>query len=220
MGIFSPVGGSSVVLVISLISALAAVVSLVIAVSAIVVSIREAHAGRVSANTWEMYRGYNSDSVRLGRDTARQVLRDWPAGFVDLKAYQAYFAAPLPAGYPLPPGITPERMQKQREQSMHDLMAYYHQVGLLLGKGELDKDFTLLLVGGGLVDRWQSLANLPAFYPESDGVPYGGMYLLHQTFRRWARTRRRRLDSRFRSARDRVTREVAQEQAALATSSK
>lgn len=196
------------------ITAGAALLSGLAAVLALVVSLRIARTGRKNANTWAMYQGYNSKSVRLGRKTARDIIREGRAGFTSQDDYYAYFApGNLPANYALPPRQDAANMQRLREQSLHDLMAFYHQVGLLLEKRELDKDFTLLLLGGGLADRWQALDGLPPLWAERGDFPYGGMYVLYQTYLKWKKHEFRRLSAQYKKARATLNAQIAKEQA-------
>ena len=44
----------------------------------------------------------------------------------------------------------------------------------------------MLLLGGGLADRWDVLGRIPEFY---DDRPYSGMYELYETYRKWKKNR-------------------------------
>ena len=198
------------------ITAIAAVLSAIAAAAALIVSLRIARTGRKNTNTWAMYESYNSKAVRLGRKTARHIMRDHPTGFTSQSDYYAYFdPSNLPSNYVMSPRLDQMNaqdraiMQQRREQSMHDLMAYYHQVGLLLKEGELDQDFTLLLLGGGLKDRWDVLEGLPPLWEEHGDFPYGGMYALFTAYLHWRDHRFRKLTGQYKKARVKIAAQFA-----------
>lgn len=191
--------GATAALTIAVITAIATLVSVIVSVLTVLVSERVARVGRIDTNTWEMYRAYNSDAVRRGRTTAREIAKGNPNGFTNEDAYYGYFTPDnLPPNYVLPEGVSRQHMQQLREQSMHDLMAFYNQVGLMLRKRELDRDFTLLLIGGGLKDRWDVLGTLPGLWENKTDLPYGGMFILYKRYLDWNRRTfpkiRRRID--------------------------
>jgi len=180
----------STALFISLVSAIGAVGSTLVALVAIRFGVVTSERQRTDSNTWSMYEAYNNASVRLGRVTAREITKSHPMGFVTQADYYAYFdEGNLPPGFVLPPEDSTKQMQVMREQSMHDLMAFYHQVGLLLLKHGLDKDFTLMLIGAGLSDRWPVLGTLPGLWATPKDYPYGGMFVLYRKFLHWQRWR-------------------------------
>lgn len=203
---------------VGVITAVAAVASAIAASVALGVSLWIASTGRKNTNTWAMYESYNSKAVRLGRKTARDIMKDNSVRFPSQTAYYAYFASDnLPPNYVLPPSMDPTKiqdraiMQQRREQSMHDLMAFYHQVGLLLEKRELNKDFTLLLLGGGLADRWEVLEGLPPLWAEHGDFPYGGMYVLFTKYLRWKNHRFRGLTRQYKRARVKIATQLEKE---------
>jgi hypothetical protein len=183
-------GNDSTALFISLVSAIGAVGSTFVALIAIRYGVVTSERQRADSNTWSMYEAYNSEAVRLGRVTAREATKSHLQGFASQADYSAYFDEEnLPKGFVLPPEVSPKQMQVMREQSMHDLMAFYHQVGLLLLKHGLDKDFTLMLIGGGLSDRWPVLGMLPGLWATPKDYPYGGMFVLYRKYLHWQRWR-------------------------------
>jgi hypothetical protein len=207
MGLHLAASSNTTPFVLALIGTVAAVCSTLVALFALYVGVKVTRVESVDVNSWEMYRSYNSEAVRLGRATAREALKVRPHGFRDSSDYDAYFLpGNLPADYVLPSGVTPARMQQLREQSMHDLMAFYHQVGLMLQRRGLDKDFTLLLIGGGLQDRWGILEGLPTLWSAGGAYPYGDMYALYRRFLRWQRGRFRWIRWRYDRARKQIMR--------------
>jgi hypothetical protein len=166
------------------------IVGLVVGVVALIISLRTAYTDRISSNSWEVYHAYHGKDVRRGRALALRIKRETNGmGLPTYAAYQAYFGLDTAAG--LSEELKAERLRER--QHLHDLATFYHQTGLLLKKRHLDEDFTLLLVGPGLDDRWAIMQPLAGYYEtEADGntaFPYGGMYLLHQRYLRWKRTR-------------------------------
>lgn len=178
------------------------ILGLVVGAIALVVSLRTAYTDRISSNSWEVYHAYHGKDVRRGRALALRIKRETTGeGLPTYAAYRAYFELD-------PDSELSEdaKVERQRErQYLHDLATFYHQTGLLLKKGHLDEDFTLLLVGPGLDDRWSIMQPLAGYYEtEAQGnkaFPYGGMYLLHQRYLRWKRTRFVRLRRSFVRAR-------------------
>jgi hypothetical protein len=174
----------------------------VLSAIALVVSLRSAYTDRVSSNSWEIYRAYNSAAVRAGRAIALHLAQDTRGrGLPTYAEYRAYF------GLDAAPTSSTDQvgaLQADR-QHLHDLAAFYHQTGVLLTKRHLDRDFTLLLVGPGLEDRWTVLYPLAGYYEPTDGraaaFPYGGMYLLYQAYLKWKRSHYGRLRRRFARAR-------------------
>src|SRR5579862_858868 len=80
---------------------------------------------RLNSNNWSIYEAYNQERIRSGRAVARDVLKTRPTGFADFKEYKQFFWESH--------GTAEEvRKLQEQEQSLHDLMAFYHQVGLLL----------------------------------------------------------------------------------------
>jgi len=178
------------------------IISIVVSSGALFVTWRAAYSDRINTNTWQTYETYNSELVRNGRVATRQALRDTnEQGFADYIAYRQYFYLDAPTG--APEEVVRER--RKQEQHVHDLLAFYHQVGLLFQKGHLDKDFTLLLVGAPLYDRWKILAPIPGYFeepndPDSDS-PYGGMYIIYEAYCKWKKSRFRKLKQQFKQAR-------------------
>lgn len=161
---------------------------------ALVVSLHDSRSDRINLNSWETYRAYNSEEVRHGRSLSLKVLRDTAGrGFESYSDYAEYFGI-------LPTSLThatafASAVPSQERQYLHDLAAFYHQTGVLLTKNRLDRDFTLLLVGPGLEDRWNVYRQFAYFYEseskgEGDlGLPYGGIYLLFDAYAKWKRKR-------------------------------
>lgn len=187
----------------SLITLALSIFSLLVSSGALFVTWRAAYSDRINTNTWETYETYNSELVRNGRAAARTALKDvGAAGFADFATYRRYFHLDDPPESTDKISLT----RRQQEQHLHDLLAFYHQVGLLLQKGRLDKDFTLLLLGAGLHDRWKLLGRIPAFYAEPDDpkgdFPYGGVYVLYNAYCSWQGSRFVELKQNFKQARD------------------
>ncbi len=167
--------------------------SLAISIAAITLSLRGEHVDRINSNTWETYRAYNDPDVRKGRALTLQMLRD-PTfqGFATYDSYKNYFSLP-----PYGDGTSTHSLGRQ---SLHDLAAFYHQTGVLLQQRRLDKDFTLLLVGPGLADRWLIFKDMARLYGEGDTpstFPYGGIYLLFFAYEQWKNARFSRLRNKF-----------------------
>lgn len=161
-------------------------VSIALSVVALAISWRTAHTDLVNLNSWETYRTYNGKDVRRGRVLALRILRDTGGRGLPTRAdYREYFKLDTPEQT----ADEPTRKRQQERQYLHDLAAFYHQTGVLLRQHRLDRDFTLLLVGPGLADRWALLEPLASYYEQreqEDGdFPYGGMYLLYQAYARW-----------------------------------
>ena len=164
----------------SLLSLGISIVGVVLAIIALRMSTRESRTTRVNSNSWETYHMYNSAEIKDARRIAREVGQDPNWGAVrDYSSYRAYFRLDEPLGGPQDATL---RDLRTREQDLHYLLGYYHQVGTLLGDGLMDENFTLLLLGGGLRDRWPVLGRIPLFY---DDQPYSGIYALHERFLRW-----------------------------------
>jgi hypothetical protein len=161
-------------------------VSLVLSISAIVFTIYSSRRSLINQNSWQTYELYNSDELRRGRAVARalstrpgwQSVRDYPS-------YRGFFHMDEPEG---PGPGDPIRAAHQEDQALHYLLNYYHQVGMLLQRGLLDRDFTMELVGEGLRDRWAEISRIPTFYGDT---AYQGMFELYEAFKRWERSRRR-----------------------------
>jgi hypothetical protein len=173
---------------ITIASGVGAIASAVFAGYAIFVTVRSSRTGIVNSNSWATYQMYNSDEIKRGRATARAVAKD-PAwrGVTNYGQYQAYFKLDDPEG---PSEDNPTRFVHEQEQSLHYLLNYYHQIGMLLQRNLLDRDFTMFLVGEGLADRWDVLGRVPDFYPN---YPYNGVFVLYDDFRRWQKHRFPRL---------------------------
>ncbi|HEY7413639.1 MAG TPA: hypothetical protein VH593_00480 [Ktedonobacteraceae bacterium] len=189
-------------------SLLISILSILISGLALYVTYRASYSDRLNANGWATYEAYNSERVRAGRAAARNALRAKKDGFANKKEYDHHF---------LHSASTPEEDQdlKQQEQYLHDLMAFYHQVGLLLKKQQVDKDFILLMLGAGLHDRWALLSKVPTFFedhtkPEGD-FPYGGMYLLHEAYLVWQERRFAKLKRQFKQALERAQTQTSDE---------
>ncbi len=178
-------------------SLLISIISLLLSGGALYVTSRVAKTDRLNTNTWATYEAYNSERVRAGRAAARAAMKAHPQGFASLEDYEHHF---------LHSASTPKHAQELREQEqhLHDLMAFYHQVGLLLKKRLVDRDFTLLMLGAGLDDRWTLLSKIPPLFedhskPDGD-FPYGGMYFLHEAFLDWQAKRFVGLKQEFKQA--------------------
>lgn len=165
----------------SLIALGLSILGTVLSIVAIAVTWISSKTDRTNENNWQTYTIYNSDDIKRGRAAARAVGNDpnWK-NVKDLKAYRAFLKKDLEAA------TKEDHEEKERlahlDQDLHYLLGYYHQVGLLLEQKLLDEDFTMLLLGEGLADRWDALAPVPLFYK---GSSYGGMYQLYGTYRKW-----------------------------------
>ncbi len=150
----------------------------IIAAIGVLVTWKVNYVNRVSSNAWEVYKLYNSEEIKRARITIRTLMQDpdWQS-VTDYASYRTYFQLDLPAG--LGPG---HELKKQQELDVHSLLAFYHQVGLLLEDKLLGEDFTVRLLGGGLADRWPSLALITQFYPDR---PYDGMDVLYERYGTW-----------------------------------
>ena len=170
-------------------------VSIALSLLALYVSLRSAHTDRINMNSWETYRAFNSPPVRLGRALALRIKHDTDmCGLPTYDDYRRYFGISTDAE--LPDDIVQQR--RVERQHLHDLAAFFHQTGVLLAKGRLDREFTLLIIGPALEDRWPVLKPMAGYYED---VPYGGMYLLYGAYKRWQHSRGyKRLHMQFESA--------------------
>jgi hypothetical protein len=188
--------------IITVISGAGALLSAVFAGYAIFVTVRSSRTGIVNSNSWSTYQMYNSEEIQRGRAVARAVEKDPAWGGVTTYArYKAYFKLDDPEG---PGEDDPTRILHTQEQSIHYLLNYYHQIGMLLQRKLLDRDFTMFLVGEGLADRWEVLGRVPDFYPN---YPYNGVFVLYDAFRAWQRRRFPKLI--LKSGRERATKAAA-----------
>src|SRR5262249_49445128 len=149
-------------------------VGFVAALVAIRSTARIAHTDRINVNSWETYRAYNSNPVRAGRALAQQILHDTKGkGLPTYEEYLRYFGHPSTTSVtPGAPANSPASAERQAQrQYLHDLAAFYHQTGTLLAQGHLDREFTLLIVGPGLEDRWPVMQPLAGYYERP--VPAG-----------------------------------------------
>lgn len=171
-------------------------VSLVLSIGAVLFSVYSSRRTLINQNSWQTYQMYNSDELRRGRAVARALVRQpgWQA-VRDHASYQTFFHIGQPEGAGPGDAI---RVAHQDDQALHYLLNYYHQVGMLLQRKLLDRDFTMELVGEGLRDRWPEISRIPTFYGDT---AYQGMFELYDAFDRWA-------DSRKRSRRRRASRKA------------
>jgi hypothetical protein len=178
-------------------------ISLALAIVAVLITTSDTRVNRINANSWETYRMYNSAEIIEARRVARAVGRD-PA-WEQVKSYKQYavfFRLDAPLG---DPPNTDLQVLREQEQALHYLLNYYHQLGTLLRKRLLDKDFTMFLVGGGLHDRWEVLGRIPLFF---DDYPYSGMYYLYEAYEDWHKRRYPKLIKKARKARSMVAEQL------------
>jgi hypothetical protein len=180
-----------------------AFISIILSFAAVWYSLRDSYHDRVNLNSWETYRAYNEPNVREGRELALTILRTTNyRGLATYEDYANYFN--LAAG-PDEDSEALRNVRKQR-QYLHDLAAFYHETGLLLSRNQLDRDFTLLLIGPGLEDRWNVLRNFGDFYRgtgnKDDRLTYGGLYLLYDAYISWKKRRYGRLKKQMTATRD------------------
>jgi hypothetical protein len=172
------------------------IISIILSIAALSFSLQDAQRSRVNSNSWETYQAYNSDAVRRGRELARKVMHDTHQnGFATYEEYRKYFNINEDK---------PDDQQSSQRQWLHDLAAFYHQTGVLLHQGRLDRDFTLLMVGPGLEERWPVVQSISRLYekdaPDGD-FPYGGMYVLYKAYLKWKSANFVRLRRQFINAR-------------------
>ena len=163
---------------------IASAVSVIISIVALTKTLQDARTNRINANSWQTYTMYNSDEIKRARQVTRRVGRDeaWKAVH-DLASYNAYFQLDAPTAV----GSASEHgTLRDDEQHIHYLLAFYHQVGMLLHRQLLDRDFTMLLLGEGLDNRWNVLGIIPGFYPNS---PYSGMFEFYLDYKDWEKAR-------------------------------
>lgn len=154
-------------------------VSLLISSIAIYISLKNSRAERSTSSWWEIYREFQREEVKKGRLLAQKILTDTNrVGFLDREDYEKYFKQVMPD----------DNDHIFDKQYLHDLAAFYNLVGVLLHKGELNKDFILLLIGQGLEDRWSVFNHFADFYPNVD-ISYIGMYSLYSEYVLWKKTR-------------------------------
>jgi hypothetical protein len=171
-----------------------ALVSIVFSFAAVWFSLRDSYRDRINLNSWETYRAYNEANVREGRDLALAILRATNnRGFSTYENYATYFKLAVA----LDEESEAVRALRKQRQYLHDLAAFYHETGLLLSRNQLDRDFTLLLIGPGLEDRWNVLRNFGEFYRgaerSDDRLSYGGLYLLYSAYISWKKRKYSRL---------------------------
>lgn len=168
---------------------------------ALFILMRVARNDLINSNSWQTYESYNSDVTREGRAYTLRLLRETGGkGLPTYAEYRAYFGLDE-----APPSEATARRQRER-QHLHDLGNFYHQTGVLLWQGRLNRDFTLLLVGPGLEDRWAVMRPLADYYRregEQEGdFPYGGMYVLYREYLMWKGKRFPALRRAFAKARE------------------
>jgi hypothetical protein len=184
--------------------------SILLSVTAIVISWRWSKTTLINQNSWQTYQMYNSDEIRKGRAVARALGKEpaWDQVH-DQRGYETFFHMNEPEG---DGARDPIRTWHQDDQSIHYLLNYYHQVGMLLQRGLLDRDFTMLLVGEGLRDRWKTISRIPTFYGNES---YNGMFVLYETYCAWERKHKGKLTRRS-ARRLAVTPSSAEREPALA----
>lgn len=161
-------------------------VSLVLSVGAVLFSVYSSRRSLINQNSWQTYELYNSDELRRGRAVARALgLRPGWESVRDYASYQTFFHIGQPEGAGPDDRV---RAAHQDDQALHYLLNYYHQVGMLLQRKLLDRDFTMELVGEGLRDRWDQISRIPTFY---GNTAYQGMFELYDAFERWEKSRKR-----------------------------
>lgn len=164
------------------------VASLLLSLFAIAVSYIWSRRTLINQNSWQTYQMYNSKEIRQGRAAARSLggQPGWQS-VRDGASYSAFFRLADPEGSG--PNDPVAELHRQ-DRVLHYLLNYYHQVGMLLQRNLLDRDFTMLLVGEGLRDRWETVSRIPTFY---SGTSYQGMFELYDSYLRWERGRGRKL---------------------------
>jgi hypothetical protein len=180
-----------------LIGLVLSLVSLAVAVRAIRAGAIDAQTNRANTNSWQTYIQYNDEVNRRARRVARALADDpeWQK-VTSQRQYYAYFGLD-PAAGPRP-GKDPEELRGD-ELSLHTLLNYYHQVGILLNSHLLDDDFTMSILGGGLHDRWAVIGRIPLFFRDK---PYSGVYLLHNAYLTWYKHRFPQLNKQTQMLRD------------------
>ena len=119
------------------------------------------------------------------------------------KGYAAFFK--LDASSLSDPPFQDRQALREQEQALHYLLNFSHQFGILLRSDLVDIDFTMLLVGGGLHDRWEVLGRIPLFFPD---YPYSEMYYLHEAYEDWHKKRYPKLIKKARDARSTVAEQL------------
>ncbi len=166
--------------------------SLSVSAIAILITINNSRAERSTSSWWEIYREYQSEEVKKGRLLARKVMRDThEIGFKGRKDYDEYFKHAMPN----------DKDHIFDKQYLHDLAAFYNLVGVLIQKGELNKDFILLLIGQGLEDRWPVFNAFADFYPHVD-ISYVGMYWLYSEYVIWKKSTYKQHIKKFKTSRE------------------
>jgi hypothetical protein len=185
------------------IAILVSVVSVLVAIGTVIFTLRDSQSGRKNTNTWEIYQAWNSNEIREGRSLARAVSKDpnW-AAVKTLDQYYAYFTAlDLTGANPNAPVSANAQTERAKDQPLHDLLSFYHQVGLLLEQDQVEKDFAMLLIGPSLDPRWSVLGAIPQFFVDAkqadDGIPYGGMFRFYDDYLKWKRSRLTGLNKQF-----------------------
>src|SRR5215472_8846361 len=126
-------------------SIVVAVCTLLVVVTIIIVAVLLARPLRAyrkeSLSLWEVTMGYNQENIHKGRELSNRILAETNSvGLPTFQAYTAYFSA------------DPARAEEKRY--LHDLVSYYHHLGLLIWKGDIDAESVFLLIGPGFLDRW------------------------------------------------------------------
>ncbi len=181
-------GASDIISILQTNGSVIGAVSLLLSISAILFTIYSSRRTLTNQNSWQTYQMYNSNQIRQGRLVAR-ALKDMPGWqqVYDLGAYVALFRLNDPEGSER---NDPVKKLHEEDQALHFLLNYYHQVGMLLQRNQLDRDFTMELIGEGLSDRWEQISRIPTFYGDT---AYQGMFELYDAFHRWENGAGRRM---------------------------
>jgi hypothetical protein len=157
-----------------------AILIVVTIVAATVVLSKQLRANRKeSLSLWEVINGYNEENIRRGRDLSNKILKETQGvGLPSYGDYNSYFAA--------------DSERSGEKQYLHDLVSYYHQLGLLIWTGEIDAESVFLLIGPGFIDRWNVIKSFGTFYVSNTGSPdteihYGGIYLFYTAYMKWSK---------------------------------
>lgn len=166
--------------------------SLVVSAIAIFITIKNSRLERSASSWWEIYREFQREEVAKGRLLAQKILTDTHRiGFKDRKDYVTYFKQTR----------INDNDRIFDKQYLHDLAAFYNLVGVLIQKGELNKDFIFLLIGQGLEDRWPVFNAFADFYPNIE-MSYVGMYWLYSEYITWKKSTYAYYIKKFKSSRE------------------
>ena len=131
-------------------------------------------------NAREVYKQYTSGEIERARITVRTLMEDpkWKT-VTDYRSYRTYFQ--LDSSPELGSAKEPQKQQELRKYDIevHSLLAFYHQVSLLLEGKLLPENIIMQLLGEGLEDRWQFLEPIPRFYSK---YAYRGMNQLYEWY--------------------------------------